>query len=121
MALAANAICHQPKKLRKAFKKIQQDSSPEAVHKLRTRTRRFEAMIKALALDSRKNEHRLIRKLKPLRRRAGRVRDMDVLTRFASGCRQDGEDECSVRLLEHLGAERERQVANRESDGLRLR
>lgn len=110
MALASNALSRQPEKLRKSLKKIRHDSSPESVHKLRTHTRRFEAMIQALALDSRTNEHWLMRTLKPLRRRAGRVRDQDVLTHFASSVQVDGENECSVRLLEYLGAERERQA-----------
>jgi CHAD domain-containing protein len=114
MALSTKAVCGQPRKLRKALKKIRRDSSPQAVHKLRTRTRRFEAMIQALALDSRKNEYRLTRRLKPLRRRAGRLRDMDVLTHFASCLQVDGEDDCSVELLEHLGAERERQARKLE-------
>jgi CHAD domain-containing protein len=112
MALARDAVCLQPRKLCKALKKIRQDSSPDAVHKLRTRTRRFESMIAALALDSRKNEHQLTRKLKPLRRKGGRVRDMDVLVEFASRPQVLGEEECSVRLLEHLGAKRERQERN---------
>jgi CHAD domain-containing protein len=110
MGLASNAVCRQPRKLGKAFKKICRDLSPEAVHKLRTRMRRFEAMIQALALGSRKNEHQLAQKLKPLRRRAGRVRDRDVFTQFASRPQLAGENDCSVRLLEHLGAERERQA-----------
>ena len=118
MALDANAVCGQPRKLRKTLKKIRQDFSPEAVHKLRTRTRRFEAMIQALALDSRKNEDQLARTLKPLRRRAGRVRDMDVFTQFATRAQLHGEDDCSVRLLEHLGAQRERQARKLEKAAL---
>lgn len=114
MALSTDAVCSQPRKLRKALKKIRRDSSPEAVHKLRTRIRRFEAMIQALALDSRKNEYQLTQTLKPLRRRAGRLRDMDVLTHFASCPQVDGEDDCSAQLLEHLGAKRERQARKLE-------
>lgn len=72
-------------------------------------------MIAALALDSRKNERLLLRTLKPLRRHAGRVRDMDVLMNFASRLRPKGEEQCSIELLEHLGAERERQAAKLEN------
>jgi len=110
MALDADALCRQPRKLGKSLKKLRQDSSPDLVHKLRTRTRRFEAMVDALELDSRKNERRLIRALKPVRRRAGRVRDMDVLTQFASRPQLQDEGDCSIRLLEHLGSARERQA-----------
>jgi CHAD domain-containing protein len=114
MPLAKNAVSRQPGKLRKALKKLRKDTSPDAVHKLRTRTRRLEAMIAALALDSRNNERLLLRALKPLRRKAGRVRDMDVLTRFASRPQLHGEEQCSIQLLERLGAERERQAMKLE-------
>jgi CHAD domain-containing protein len=107
MPVAADAVCGQPRKLRKAIEKIRKDSSPDVVHKLRTRLRRMEAMVAALALDSRKNERLLLRALKPLRCKAGRVRDMDVLTEFASRPHVHDEEKRSIQLLEHLGAERE--------------
>lgn len=114
MALDVDSLCSQPKKLRKSLRKVLRESAPGRVHKFRTRTRRFEAMINALALDSRKNEGSLMRILKPLRRRAGHVRDMDVLTQFGVRPQIAGEEECSVRLLEHLGAEREGQARKLE-------
>jgi CHAD domain-containing protein len=110
MPLAADAICRQPERLRRALKHLRKDSSPGIVHKARTRTRRMEAMVDALSMDSRKNERSLVEALKPLRRKAGRVRDMDVLTRFASLPKLHDEEDCSIQLLEHLGAERERQA-----------
>ena len=45
-----------------------------------------------------------------LRKRAGKIRDMDVLTGCASTVQVDGEQDCSVQLLEYLGAERYRQA-----------
>lgn len=119
MSLDSEALCRQPLKLRKSLKRLREDSTPELVHKLRTRTRRFEAVVDALGLDSRKNERQLIRRLKPLRRRAGQVRDMDVLTQFAAQPLVQSEEECMVRLLEHLGEERGRQVRKLEK-GIRL-
>ncbi len=75
------------------------------VHDLRTRTRRIEAMLRALRLDTQRNEQKLLKGLKPIRRRAGAVRDMDVLTGLATKLQPDGEAECLVELLEHLGGQ----------------
>jgi len=75
------------------------------VHDLRTR--RIEAMLRALRLDTKPNEQKLLKTVKPIRRRAGKVRDMDVLTGLATKLQPDGEAECLVALLEHLGAERD--------------
>jgi CHAD domain-containing protein len=68
----------------------------------------MEAMIHALALDSRKNERRLLKAIKPVRKRAGKVRDMDVFSDFASQPQLDGETECFNRLLEYLRNQRQR-------------
>ena len=107
MPLAADGLWKQPRKLRKSLKKLLEDSSAARVHQLRTRTRRMEAMVYALRLDFRKNERLLLKGIKPVRKKAGKVRDMDVLTGFASQPALNDEKECTVRLLEHLGGQRE--------------
>ncbi len=61
--------------------------------------------MQALALDSNANERRLLRKLAKLRRRAGKVRDLDVLTGYIAGVKTGEEEDCVVQLLEYLGAE----------------
>jgi len=110
MPLAADRVRNQPRKLRKSLKALPKDLSAEHVHQLRTRTRRLEALAEALGLDTRKNERRLLKAVRPVRKRAGKVRDMDVFADFASTVRIDRERECSLRLVGHLGRERERQA-----------
>jgi CHAD domain-containing protein len=79
--------------------------SPEQVHNLRTRTRRIEA----LTLTSRRNERPLLQELAPVRRKAGKVRDMDVFSGFSASLHSDQrEDQSVIELLEYLGAERYR-------------
>ena len=56
-------------------------------------------MLHALHLDSNKNERGLLKALKPVRKKAGKVRDMDVLTGFASQLHTNRDHECLVRLL----------------------
>jgi len=83
----------------------------EEVHDFRTNSRRLDATLKAFSLDSQPGGCRLLKRLAPLRKRAGKVRDMDVLTDFASTVRPEGENECSIMLLEHLRARRRKPAA----------
>ncbi len=94
---------HKPvKKLRNIVKQIPKQPSPEQVHDLRTNTRRPEAVVTALSLDTSRNVKDLLNDLFRVRKRAGKVRDMDVLTAYAASL-HDGEDQdCKVQLLEHL-------------------
>src|SRR4051812_37464947 len=123
MAIEAQKIHKSLRRLRKLAVKLPKDPSPEKVHKLRTSARKLEATFSALALDSQKNERQLIKGLRTIRKRAGKVRDLDVLTGDLTTVHVDGETECQVRLLEHLGGERQRQagklrklVGNNRSD-----
>ena len=109
MSIDKNRLLKSVTKLRKLLKK-RKSISPEEVHDFRTHARRFEASIEALGLKSRGNEERLLRDLAQLRKRAGRVRDMDVFTDCASTVRAEGEQDCAVRLLEHLGTNRYRRA-----------
>jgi len=109
MSLALEQLQAHPRKLRKSLKTIAKgDVSPSSVHDLRTRTRKVEAMLKALQLDSRRNEKKLLKLVKPVRKAAGKVRDADVLTQFTARLQAAGENDCRVELLQHLGSERER-------------
>ena len=96
------------RKLRKLLKNLSDEPSPEAVHDLRTRIRRIEAIMHALRLDGRRDGRQLLKSVGSIRKKAGQVRDMDVLTSFASTLNSDLEKECHVQLLEHLGVERSR-------------
>jgi CHAD domain-containing protein len=100
---------HQPdtlvkpvKSLRKLLSKLDNDPAPEEVHGLRTSGRRFEAAFGDLALDDEGIPKSVLNELTRLRKRAGKLRYMDVLTEFAATVRLKGEEERHVRLLEHL-------------------
>jgi CHAD domain-containing protein len=108
MALEANQIEKSVRKLRKAVRRVSKQPHPEEVHDLRTGVRRLEAILAVLQLSDRPNERRVLRLLSGVRKKAGKVRDMDVLTSHASTVQVEGEQECLIQLLEHLGAERYR-------------
>ena len=121
MAINQTRLVKPVKKLRKLLGKLDCDPAPEQVHDLRTNTRRFEAAFKALALDDAGIPKSVLKELGRLRKRAGKVRDMDVLTEFAAAVRPKGEEECHVRLLEHLGAQRQKQAGKLHAELKRLR
>src|ERR1035441_1525779 len=97
------------RKLRKSLKIIPKDPPAEDVHHLRTRARRLEAVVAALMLGHKKMTRRLLKTIKPVRKAAGEVRDMDVLVGNALTLpsHRRGDSVNSVtRLLEHLGSMR---------------
>lgn len=83
-------------------------ATPEEVHRLRTQLRRLEATLHALKLDRTKRGRRVLESIVPIRKAAGKVRDMDVLTGLASSISAQSSDSGDevVQLLEDLGARR---------------
>jgi CHAD domain-containing protein len=120
MALDRNRLLKPAKKLRKLVNKIDNKPSPDEVHDLRTNTRRFEATCEVLSLDSHRVRTSALKKLARCRKRAGKVRDMDVLTSFASTVHPPGEEECAAQLLEHMGGRRQRLAKKLHAEVRRL-
>src|SRR5579884_4291778 len=109
MALDIDQIEKPIRKLRKLLKKMPAEPTQKQVHDLRTNSRRVEATLEAT--DPNQNGRKILKQIAKVRTKAGKVRDMDVLTAFAAGLPQDKDEEsCSVRLLEHLGAMRQRKA-----------
>ena len=106
MALDSKLLQKSFRKLRKVLQHPSKISAPEDVHKLRTQTRRAEAIVHSTMLDRKREGARLLKVLAPVRKAAGKVRDMDVLVGFSSSLAGDSQDQCLVQLLEHLGSRR---------------
>jgi len=110
------------RKLRKSLRRACKRLTPEEVHKLRTRVRRFLSLSDSDSLPSRAN---LKKALKRIRKRAGRVRDMDVLTSHLAALHSDSDPSCRTQLFEYLGAKRYRRADRLtrllEDDGPALR
>lgn len=110
MSLDQDRLLKPVRKLRKLLKNMSKDPAPKQVHSLRTNTRRLEATLAAVPLDGLSGQRKLLKRVARIRRKAGKVRDMDVLSSFAAGLKSEQENDCRVQLLEHLGAERKRQA-----------
>lgn len=106
MALDAKQVHKPVRKLRKLLKKFPKQPDPDQVHQLRTNSRRLEAMLSSLSLDSRSAGRRVLKGIGKVRKKAGGVRDMDVLISYLPPANSDDERQCTVQLLEHLGNER---------------
>ena len=92
--------------LRKSLKNLSKDPRPDEVHNLRTRARRVEAIAAAWTLGDEKLARRLVRSIKPLRKAAGAVRDIDVLTANVLNLPRGSDSVSLVRLVENLGSAR---------------
>jgi CHAD domain-containing protein len=109
MALDKGEIQTSIRKLRKSLKRAERDLAPDEVHKLRTRVRRFES-IESMPTVPAPDKSKLAKPLKRIRKRAGRVRDMDVLTAQLAALQGRRDPTCQTQLLEYLGAKRYRQA-----------
>jgi CHAD domain-containing protein len=92
--------------LGRSLKRLPAHPQPEQVHKLRTSTRRVEAIAAALEQVNGKQSKRLVRSIEPLRKAAGSVRDMDVLTANIRKLSQTAPAESLARLVDHLESAR---------------
>jgi CHAD domain-containing protein len=88
--------------LGKSLRRMPADPQPEQVHKLRTSARRVEAIAAALPQIKQKKSQRLVKSIKPLRKAAGSVRDMDVLVANLRKLARDSDGDSLPRLMDHL-------------------
>jgi CHAD domain-containing protein len=65
-------------RLGRELTRLVKSSAPESVHKFRTNSRRVEAVLSEVAPELTRNDKRLLKLLSRLRKKAGRVRDLDV-------------------------------------------
>jgi CHAD domain-containing protein len=105
MSLDLKKVRKSARSVARFLEKNPKTPSSNAIHELRTSARNLETTFVALGLDT-KRVKRLLPDLDELRKITGEVRDMDVLTANAATVEPRGEEDCLVRLLEHLGARR---------------
>ncbi len=65
-------------RLGRELTKLAKSPAPESVHKFRTNSRRVEALLSEVASELNRNDKKLLKQLSWLRKKAGRVRDLDV-------------------------------------------
>jgi CHAD domain-containing protein len=65
-------------RLGRELTKLAKHRAPESVHKFRTNSRRVEAVLSEIPAKLNRNDKKLLKLLSRLRKKAGRVRDLDV-------------------------------------------
>lgn len=102
-------------KLAREVTKLSRKSAPEAVHKFRTYGRRVEALLSQVVLEQNRNDRKLLKLLGRLRKKAGRVRDLDVQIAILHDLKVPLGNGHKGQFLEALVSERtrrERKLAN---------
>ena len=113
------------RELSKTLKSLPVDPQPAEVHKLRTATRRVEAIVSVLAQMEGKESRRVLKSIEPIRKAAGGVREMDVMIVNARKLARYVAGDSLTRLLEHLQIARQqnaevlRRVLRRRRDTAR--
>ena len=87
--------------------KLTKTATPENVHRFRTNSRRVEALVSELAPEN-GNQKKLLKLLSKLRKKAGKVRDLDVQLAFLKELRAADRQNQRTQLLEWLGDEQAR-------------
>jgi CHAD domain-containing protein len=95
------------RELSKSLQSLSGDCAPKDVHRLRTASRRVEAIAGVLEAADRKKSRRLVKAIEPVRKAAGGVRDMDVLLANARKLARYSDGESLTRLVAHLETARQ--------------
>ncbi len=94
------------RKLSRQLSKLAGKMSPENVHKFRTSSRRVEVLVSDLAERHSGNDKKLLKLLARLRKKAGRVRDLDVQSAALRSLKIPEQPVRKARLMRTLAEER---------------
>lgn len=108
MHLERSLVKKPIRELRKSLQELPRNPPARAVHNLRTRSRRLEAIGNALLPRSNEEARELRRAIKPIRRVAGDVRNLDVLEAKVRSLLRRNPDRSFERLIGHLQAMRQK-------------
>lgn len=97
-------------KQRRLLRQLAQNPQPDQVHGFRTTARRIEALLAARFDEPGKNERKLLKQMARVRRRAGRVRDLDVQVENLQAVNIGREGECKELVLQQLKERRKKAV-----------
>jgi len=131
---AKTPFCHMPLRSEERFqvtvenasrflRKLEAHPSTENVHRFRTHSRRIETILQELVPDPSRNQKKLLKQLGRLRKKAGRIRDLNIQIAAVRNLKMPQAAEQKAKLLRLLVAERSRREeqisrqANRKSIG----
>ncbi len=89
-------------KLEEALIKLSSKPRPESVHRFRTGTRRLQILLGELSPKLDRSEKKLLKLLGRIRKRAGKVRDLDVQSAALRSLKMPREPRRKTQLINHL-------------------
>lgn len=89
-------------KLERDLRKLASEQHAESVHSFRTTTRRVQTLLTELLPDRDRNQKKLLKELEELRRRAGKVRDLDVQLAALRSLKVPQEPRRKTQLMQQL-------------------
>jgi CHAD domain-containing protein len=96
------------RKLARQTEKLPGKPAPENIHKFRTSSRRVEVLVSDLAESRSGNDKKLLKLLGRLRKKAGRVRDLDVQSAALRSLKIPQEPGRKSQLMRNLAEERDK-------------
>jgi CHAD domain-containing protein len=114
MAISAERGMLIFRKMDRDLRRIFSDQQPEAVHSFRTTTRRLETLLEKLNPERDRNQKKLLKMLGRIRKRAGKVRDLDVQIAALRSVKIAQEPRRKTQLMQkliELRAQHERKLA----------
>lgn len=94
------------KKLEKELRKVTRHASAERIHKFRTSTRRVETVLEELVPHPDRQTRKLLKILSRVRKKTGKVRDLDVLMGLLRNLKVAGGSGEKTQLLRAMAAQR---------------
>src|ERR1700693_116327 len=109
----------EPKRIRAVFQKLERDlirlfskPQPDSVHRFRTGTRRLQILLGELFPKLDRSQKKLLKMLAKIRKRAGKLRDLDVQLAALRALRIPREPRRKTQLVNHLIELRSQQEKN---------
>jgi CHAD domain-containing protein len=115
MAEELESVRKALRELNRTLKSLPSELTPGRVHKLRTSARRVEAIAAAIPVGDGKQSRHLLKSIEVVRKAAGGVRDMDVLSANARRLARYAAGDALERLLDHLKNARRRNAVELHS------
>src|ERR1700737_3668662 len=96
-------------RMNRSIGRLSKSITPESVHRFRTNGRRVEALIEQLSPDTR-NKKKVLKLVAKLRKKAGKLRDIDVQIAFLNNLKVPDRRNHRAQLLELLAEEHARRA-----------
>lgn len=116
MTLLQKRITALAADLQKTVFKLERDVSSKDVHRLRTTIRRLESLIRYANPEVGRKQQKAIDELASLRRRAGKVRDLDIQVGLLGAIANGSTGKDRRMIADHLKMKRQRQAIRLTSD-----